>query len=808
MQTHGGADAEAAVISGERRFHVRLLVDWDMDGSYDHALSDLSGYAKNIKTDRSLKGGLPEEITLVEGSGAAQLQFNLSGDYQKIPMSGVFSPYQHASPFFGVDTMGAEVTYELGIETAVGIVWYPQFVGNIRTITPNRGSGYVTMTALDRVELLRRPVLFPAWAIFEYHLVRGRIVSQLANTQWVIDHCLRKANISPTPRRPTSREENGLLDSDATGPQIWINGTGGWLPTIGWCDNWNVVEFPYTEDTGEEMYDDQGAYHPDSPEPTTPPLSLRALGDTDDTILKYWCTNRDNINSLGTQVIGFTLVTRGDRGTYYQTATPHDVLKVRIGNQYQIRVRMENGQIYSEFHDLDNATNKTSSWVNIPTTEDFVHVDVIWDYFHGSGSRVYVRVGTNTNNAGNYEVVGGAETHVGNEDEIKGLFEVDHRTAMNDIYYTSTNFGGFSVASMLNWGARAAEYVAVLDKGVNGISYVPTRQANDAWEVIAEAAAAEFGVVFWDENGVFRFWNNERMLDLQASPVRELSLDDVTGLQITNSLDSVRNIYSVQAGKRIAPQGRTFEATSVDQFFNPGATETKFRIWHDTVLSPNPGKLDRFSTIPASAFPQWDDTSEQGYVVQWWNGSAWAEDDGKTSGVDIYCYFDNEGNLVVKILNGYSEDMRLVTNAGQPAMRVEGTAIREYDSQVTVTKNTASIDRFKGRNLRLEGPWYQEYYDYMGMTDQLMSRTGEPVPATDAITIAGDPRLQLGDTLRIHDREGFGERFDVQIQGISRTYDVDSGLTDTLSVEMVRGAAGIWDSFQYGIWGDTFIWGV
>src|SRR5690606_42117161 len=78
---------------------------------------------------------------------------------------------------------------------------------------------------------------------------------------------------------------------------------------------------------------------------------------------------------------------------------------------------------------------------------------------------------------------------------------------------------------------------------------------------------------------------------------------------------------------------------------------------------------------------------------------------------------------------------------------------------------------------------------------------------TDAITIAGDPRLQMGDTIEIKDPEGMGETLRVQILRISRTFSRDGGLEDVLTVELVRPAGiGIWDSEQYGIWDDTFRW--
>lgn len=255
----------------------------------------------------------------------------------------------------------------------------------------------------------------------------------------------------------------------------------------------------------------------------------------------------------------------------------------------------------------------------------------------------------------------------------------------------------------------------------------------------------------------------------------------------------------------MAPQGVTFEASSVDEFFVPGDTIRKFRIWQDTVLSPNPGILPRYSTIPGSSFPQWTDDVIQGYVVQYWTGSDWAENDALASPI-IVSYFDNESRLVVSVWAFINQDIRLVTDSGQPAMRIEGTAIHTKDNQVTITKDQTSVAKWGGRNLHLRGDWYQEYSNYRGMINTLIQSTKEPTPTTDAITIAGDPRLQFGDTIRINDKYGFGESFNIQIYGIRRTFDVDSGLTDTLSVELIA-PGGIWDSATYGIWEQTFVWG-
>jgi hypothetical protein len=73
VQTHGGVAADTAITSPERNFTVRLLVDWNNNGLYNHALSNMTGYVKSASTSRSLRGSAPEEILLIEGASAASL---------------------------------------------------------------------------------------------------------------------------------------------------------------------------------------------------------------------------------------------------------------------------------------------------------------------------------------------------------------------------------------------------------------------------------------------------------------------------------------------------------------------------------------------------------------------------------------------------------------------------------------------------------------------------------------------------------------------------------------------------------------
>lgn len=802
LQTHGGTAAEEAILSPERKFIPRLRVDWNNDGGYSHALSNMSAYIKNVTTRRSLRGSAPEEILLIEGASAAELEVQLSGYYNFIPLFKIFSPYQPDSLFWGKDTVGVEVIYELGVETSLGTVWYPQFIGQVRETSPDRGTGYVGLTALDRVEKLRRPVQIPFWAMYDYQrIVQGRIEGQLVGSEWIIDHCLKAADISPTPFRPATREENGLADDDPTGPQLWVSGVGGWIPSIGWVNNYPEQEFPDTEGTGAQMYEQEGWPHPDVTDGVRP-MNLAGVGAGTDETLVYSALNRQSMNKNGIQVAGFTLVARGTNGTYYQTAPDFKVMNIDLGDGCDLELWIgDTGKFWSVWKSQSPVQTVTSPKVTIPTTGDAHRLIVMWDAFYPSGARVWLQAGTNTSGA-SWTDTGSVLTNPFQGDNLKGFVWTYRKVPMQDIFWTSSNYGGTSVEFMLPWAGAEATYAASLDRGLNRLSFQPDVNGNDAWDVISQVVGAEFGAAFWDESGIFRFWNRETIQNKATDIVREVHLDHLTGLGITNTLDSVRNIWTLDADRKVAVFNTVIDAEGVDQFYTPAGSNRVFRLWYDNVANIDPGQVTRYTS------GTWNEWVNFGYVVQWFTGAVWEERNDFVSGIDIRCYLNAFGEVVVDIFNGYGFPARLAISDTQPAFRVRGTYLQDEGSQALSVKDTDSIARFQGRNMLLNSEWHQEFTNHAGLLDTMLNRTSYPVPTTTQVSLAGDPRIQLADALRIVDPDGFGEQFDVQVYSIDRVYDIETGLTDTYSVELSRRPAGIWDDPIMGRWDtSTFIWG-
>lgn len=790
------AAANKIIVKTEREFVPRVRVDWNNSG-YNHALTNMAPYVSSITTDRSLRGSSPSEITAFQGSSAAELTMVVSGEYNNMSMTSIFSPFQLNSPFWGQAVLGVEMTYRIGVVTEAGTVYYKQFVGNITSITPDRAANNVTITALDRAEKMRKPIKFPQWAVSDLQAGQGKFLNQLANSQWAIDHVLRMCDTSPTPYRPMTRKDINVSDTDVSGPQLWVSGTGSLIPTIGWPDNSFIQEFPLDTDT-TPMYSTFGATHPSSPEPTTKPLSIQ--GRDVNNGHSYYGADRNRLTATGSQVLGFVLITDD---TDYLTIADHEVLAIRTADRIVLRIYVGLGQTWSTRENEVSGITLATARVNIPTGAPYQKIFAIWDAYNAAGAKCYLEAGVN-----NTTFTGPVQTYSSAFDQLKGLCGINTELTLQDINYASTNFGGLANSSWSGLAGKPATYAAVLDSGLNRLSYIPYRNGDDSWDVVTDIASAEFGSVFWDEDGVFRFWNLDRIQGKQSTIVREYTLDNITGLNLVNFFDGVRNVWSVTTNRKRGTWSSAFRSNDNNQFVVPGFTRKRFKLWINDVQITDPGSIPRYSTVVGNPFgvPIWNNDLLVGYVVQFLVAGTWAEYDSLVSGVDITSYLDIDGNIIVDITNGYYETCRLSTNDGSPALHLKGTRIIGLDPVSDSITDIPSVEKYGPRNLSISGDWYQDAYNSNAMIDKLIARTAAPIPTTDAITTAGDPRIQLGDTIRIKDSDGFGTRMDVQVYGINRTLDVDNGLTDTLSVQMVR-PGGVWDDSRYGIWDSTFMWG-
>lgn len=822
MQTHGGDAAEAAIISEERIIVAEITVDWNKTGNYGHALSDLSPFVDNIVTDRSLVGTAPAEVMLVEGSSAAELTFTVSGETENEGLSWVaaLSPYNGLSPFYNMDILGAEITYRLGVETYLGTVWYSQFIGNLRSISPNRRANTVEITALDRVEKLRRPLFLTDWGVFDYQANLGFFNGQLMHADWVIDHCLKSGQTSTSPMTWGEPEQTAYGTN-----QIFISGNGGLAPNIGWTDAsfWN--EFP--PDSGPDpsgvVYHDLGQAHPDSPEPTSRPRMFRAQQDDGYDLNAYWAADRDAVNDAYVHVLALTLHTENLEGSqWFTTMADQSIMQWRPTEHRFMHLMMGAGKAWVRI--VQDSGTLQGTWdgtkVTIPTTGTHVRVTAEYDVIQ----KARMTVGATSTGIENVPFSNiGWSFH-----EYTGELKIHREVSMQDITVGTHKYPtGLAVVNP-GEGGVAAKYAAVLDRSMNRLSFLPQRRGAGAWDVITEVAAAEFGAAFWDENGVFHFWNQDTILSKKDSVARYLTLDDVSDLDITVSSDSVRNFAAVTSRRARTQYGLVYEAQGPDEYIAEVVPGDNLKtLWLQDVVTPNAWRPpifahpDQTGSVPLDSYPHWSDFVLHGVVEQGlevdglWHNHSWT---GAVQSVGLWMYRGPQGQTILRYNEGWTNPHRFALSqifdnnpvadeSSSAAFRWGGLKLNTFDDLVFTVKNADSITRWGAQGLELSGDWYQEAFNAAGLVDKILERTADPIPVTDNVTIAGDPRLQLGDTIQVYDPEGLGEALRLQILGIQRTYSRDGGLVDVLTVELVRPpGVGIWDSPQYGLWDSTFIW--
>ncbi|WP_017972531.1 hypothetical protein [Actinopolyspora halophila] len=793
MQEHGGQDAAEAIESAEREFSARLRVDWDRDGNYDHPLSDLSGYATAIDIDRAWSGGAPEEIALIEGSAAAELTITLAGHYDGRQMSSVFSPYNAHSPFYGQTLDGCDVVYEIDVHTTSGgVVTYPQFVGTIRGYDLSRGDGEVELTALDRVEKLRSPVRLPRWAVSRYWENQGRRAAQLADGQWLIDHCLRSCGVSSTGHTWMTTDDIEIQEGFTNGfnrARFFLSGTGAIAPNVGWFDNFTAQRFPDIEGGADAMYVVDGAQEPALSDDPDAPLPLCFSNHTSDYQSKFWVDNRDPVFPQWGHYLSAQLITRS--GTH-QNTNGAPLISINLGTR-DIELYVSEGNVWALWRNRESDTTFTTAEHAIPGGADSVHVEACVEFSDEYGLRAYIGFDGSPNAW--EQLYSGTPPETIPWDPLKGLVTVNRVVRFNDLAYQKDNFS--NPRQNLTTLIKPSDYRAALDRSKNRLVHFPRdRSDDDAWTIIKDVVAAEAGAAFWDESGTFRFWNRDRITQKQNTIVRTVTVDDLSALGLSSNIDSVRNVYTVETQSTIGVNGIAYEADDPDLFHVPAQNDpetTRYHVAVDNIVYPRPYTLVQHDTLgdEGSGFPQWSDQVAHGFVPQWHQSGQWEENQTQDVGGLHICWLNRDGRLTFQLNNNFNDPMRLAmdptSSGGQSrgALRIMGSLLEDQGSTTTTMRDVDSIRRYGRRNLKLSGDWHQDISQSEGLASELLARTTEPMPATDDIEVPGDPRLQLGDTIEIADPYGLGT-LTAQIYGISREFSGDSGLTDTLTVELIR----------------------
>ena len=826
MQTHGGTAATDAITSPERYFKHELLVDWDGDGSWDHPLSDMSPYMKGTSRDQAVTSTAPEELLLAEGYAAAKLDVVVAGEYDGKSLAHHFAPYNAWSVFYAQGLqLGVDMKYTISVWTVNGWVDYPQFQGVVRGVNTDRASAEVEIECLDNVEKLRTPVSLPPYALWEEHLQDGYKRGQLVDSSSLIDLAARSGGFDAGPK---GMSWPAYMDGDSYDASVVLSVPfhGSILPEVGILDGDQGIHKTETWEVGTATQQARSEAYLAGPHGY---LARQAVPQGEgENFHKFW------IDEIGRGVAGDASSTFVLGGWFYWAGADVDVdttairLQIR-SHQFELALESSNGaglarfkyntdypnDSWNESTNMPNGTWETidGPFTSLPSESGWHYYEAAFKWYHSSDANTPNDIWMSASidaDRGTPQLVAN-RTHVNRNDRFSGLVWVHNTWSASDVeIWNSKNKPPLEDFNYDITPKSNAVFPSTNGWGRNRITHTIRETGLEAWTLAKDVAAAEYGAVFFTEDGKFTFWNYQDVLDRQETTVRTYTVDELSALSFSYATDAIRNVWVVttKAGKAVwgiaydlaedgvplvKSGGEYIPATFVipgntgkEFFFLPNPETVSVSPWD----IPNIEKDDPNSTDPDVTLdePGYWDSYVPRHGRQTYTGTDFRHNERGVTEQK----FTTRDLVRFYIMNGWDETVGYVNPDGSARFRIEGLQVTEEEPKTWIVRDEESVAKYGERVIELrDNPWLHDEWQTDAMLSSVIQRTSRPIPVTDDIEAPGDPRIQLGDTIVVTDTEGMGESIKLQILGIKRDFSPDGGLRDTYQVEVIE-PARVW----------------
>lgn len=843
MQQSNDTTLATAVESRDRRLAVRLLIDWEKNGSWSYVMDgvdygDLSDLVVEWTRQSNLAGALPVDSTLLEGAAATQLDLTLSGNLRQGGASAteIFSPYQPASPRYGKTIKGSPVRLSVLEETALGVVETRQFTGKIQVARIEAASGQVSVTCLDAVQDLQATLSIPPWAdgkSLEDH-------NYMVNSAWLLDRCARASGYYTTPPAHPDAVLSATLHG-ATTPEIGFptqmqlltKYTGGpdypWVKTLS-----DAIHLHNYWSYGTGTSNVEGLVY-NTVRPPRPNVG-RTIG------MAYrvcYANGGDNVMNVDFNQPPAEIVIPNygypndkyviDPATMGLELDPNGYATVHLSNSY-------NGSTY--YHYL--TTNRALAlweWAGVQAEATFAADSVT----------LRIRFGEEAWTEQTFAGAFGAYTPA---PEFAGypFIEWPQRVGISTQWTPLTNAQVYDTATPKqtvfpsNFQATAS-----YDLGTNRFNHIPEVRDEKAWDVMRDVVSAEFGSLFVDEYGVVKFWNRETSRAQQETADKTLSSSVVSDIGMTDSIDTLINAFqgettratlgnvtvwtANQAGyvwdREVVPPVRKTFADYDDLTVQPG-TANPLRFYPEVTNMVAPAIQGR-NLLPQIAAADWQSKQDG----QWFQAcsAVIAQANGASAPagqatVDVWT--DTQNTLLVALFNHpyqsgttpaiqfankYIDQSQLsadVTNKnltqsdGRFAVEIPGRGLKSLAGVLYEVQDSGSIDAFGYQPYELEkNRWRQSHATMTYLCGQLLEETKNPPPLMDELEAPGDQRIQLGDTVEITDAVTIGDSLMAMVSGIRRTMSA-SGFVDRYTLKLtIRPTSWILGNSAYSVLGET-----
>lgn len=708
------AELAEAIEAADRVVSPVLSVDWDGDGhGGSGTIDDLSTRAGGLSVRHVLVGDTPDEARVVEGEGRAELRVDLvrgDTDDERQHAARYFSRHNTTSPLYDKERLGRDTTCSVRFLTTDGPQDVPLFAGHTRAMTVDAGERTASLDALDYRERLRTKVTLPA--VLGEQPYDGVTFPQSPGLEstWVVSYVLAQCGIyvSPPPR---------------AGCRSWTAMHGSAFPHL--ADMVLGVGIAYTDPGDGELRPIQYQWGP----------YLLATEDAPDggSILASHASTR-----TGPRIFDSDGHTRG-RIELWSTTPSGSLWRVTLRAQQH----GNNGQAEFALSPLGQLTltithNGVDTGIVGPSVtpgSDYVPLGVWWDSATG---QVRWRVAGVTTTGSFTPPSPIAGPSVEDTERFDVQIEAFDGVSVADVQVTAGTTSSDLWLDEADWTPGA-----IIDRGQNRLMGIVDSNTQDAYTLLAELAAAEYGAAWFDADGIYQYASAARLTTTQAQTVQRAvtSATEILDLATDDRIDTVRNVVSCPYRPVVLQRDAVAWELAEVIYIGPGASVD---IWTELAGPSVGGYSVDFPDVAAAGGGGPESLPVEGLPVQL--GDLWVTLQERTSATVAR----------LTVLNRSSSRVGLVDSDGRPSMiirvdwleQIEGDAAPEW-------RNESSISEFGEQPLALpSNPWRQRRDHAEGIAMHTCTMLARPRQTITDLVIPGDPRIEFYDRLRVVDEGG------------------------------------------------------
>ncbi|GGS86881.1 hypothetical protein [Streptomyces chromofuscus] len=701
---------------------------------------DLGPQVQSWKVERAYNTDLPEAMRAFSGSAAAQFEAQLAGA-DGVPAPRLYSAWAGRATGDAVRP-SQSVVHKTGVSGHT----LPAFRGTVRSRTAASGSDTVTIQALDGAERLRGPASLPR----PYHgVLTGR---RVATAVWCVDELLRQGGIDtcPPPRAP-------LADTDDTAPftVLYASLHGGVNASYGQPENvpW-VGDYDWIRD---------GA-------PFEMALMPKAAG-----LNASWMPRSRFLTPGDVFQVECWVNTAMTRGNKIELKAVFD----RSGGAYGFVsgvFDISTGQVSIHSGTL-NGTSTYFYWTSskLAALRGTWHLGFMVDT-RSSGSSVFPTVQPRMTGPDGSYFVGGMATFTdpAASQPRAELYRVDMTTdmAVECLQVTDRVWTDTATYPTAEWEQRDKWIKgAVLDDADLPLYDIP-KVSGSQWDVITEIARASMSTAEFDEQGIFHWRGPARFGTVPTEPdLTVTTRRDIASLTISEEIDACRNHceqpYKDWSGVSSAA-GAVVDDTVIREL-KPGIpVEVPYAMAEDEYdIGPlvtvddsvvNNGHRVRFGTLATGG------TAVKGVVT-------------------VSCRREGP-SYIARFTNTGTTSLWTVTSDGKPSVRVvPQKATGEAKQRNWAWWNTTSQQYYgKQQFTAPASDWVQNSATASTLSKTMLNAGRYPVPVLGEVEVLHDPRIQLGDVVRVVDTSGAQLDTLAWVVGMRTSFTAGSAPQQTLTL--------------------------